>query len=136
MAFDIVTQNFSDSAEAGYTFNLILPTGEDSGAKLTILGELSQTVKNYSRKKVKEFQLQQQTAKRKGKDVDPSIEELEEMAVEGALVRLVGWEGITEKGKEVLFSKEKAKEILTTHPWIREAIIDESGDVTNFRPKV
>lgn len=136
MAFDIVTQDFSATAEAGYTFELILPTGEDSGAKLTILGDMSKTVRAYSRKKIKEFQLQQQTARRKGKEVEPSIEELEEMAVEQALVRLIGWEGITEKGKVVPFSKEKAQEILTAHPWIREAIIDEAADVTNFRPKV
>jgi hypothetical protein len=51
------------------------------------------------------------------------------------LVRLVGWEGITEDGKEVKFSKEKAREILTAHSFIRDQIIAESQDVLNFQPK-
>ena len=136
MAFDIVRQDFSTTSEVGYTFDLILPTGENSGAKLTVIGELSKTVKQYARKSLKEFQQRQQIAKRKGKDDELSIEELEELAVEQALVRLIGWEGITENGKEVPFSKEKAREILTAHSWIRESIVAESEDITNFRPKV
>jgi len=75
-------------------------------------------------------------AKRKGREVeDLSLDEAEELAVEAALVRLVGWEGITENGKEVKFSKEKAQEILTQHQFIREAIMQESADITNFQPK-
>ena len=75
-------------------------------------------------------------AKRKGREVeDLSLDEAEELAVEAALVRLVGWEGITESGKEVKFSKEKAQEILTQHQFIREAIMQESADITNFQPK-
>ena len=73
--------------------------------------------------------------KRKGKeDEQISLEEAEEMAVENALVRLVGWEGISEDGKEVKFSKEKAREVLTNHNWVREQIISESQDVLNFQP--
>lgn len=136
MSFDIVKQDFSKSSEAGYTFELNLPTGEPSGAKLTILGDMSPTVKQYSRRKFSEFQQKQAIARRKGKDADEmSLQEAEELAVESALVRLVGWEGITEDGKEVPFSKEKAEAVLTAHSWIREAIVQEASDVTNFRPK-
>lgn len=133
--FDIKAHDFSTAAADGFTFNLKLPTGADAGAKLTILGELSPTIKNYSRKRFAEYQQRQQMAKRKGKEDDMSLEEAEEMAVENALVRLVGWEGITEDGKEVKFSKEKAREILTAHSWIRDAIISESQDILNFQPK-
>ena len=136
MAFDIVKQDFSKTSEVGYTFDLILPTGENSGAKLTVIGELSGTVRAFARRSLKEFQQRQQIAKRKGKDDDLSIEELEELAVEQAIVRLVGWEGITENGKEIPFTKEKAREILTVHSWIREAVMNEAEDITNFRPKV
>ena len=136
MSFDIVKQDFSKSSEAGYTFELNLPTGEPSGAKLTILGDMSPTVKQYSRRKFSEFQQKQAIARRKGKDADEmSLQEAEELAVESALVRLVGWEGITEDGKPVPFSKEKAEAVLTAHAWIREAIVQEASDVTNFRPK-
>ncbi len=136
MSFDLVKQDFSKSSEQGFTFELNLPTGEPSGAKLTVRGDMSPTVKTYSRRKFAEFQQKQVIAKRKGKDADDmSLEEAEELAVESALVRLMGWEGITENGKPVEFSKEKAEEILKAHPWIREAIVQEASDVTNFRPK-
>lgn len=136
MSFDLVKQDFSKAAELGYTFELKLPTGAASGAKLTILGDMSPTVKAYSRKKFSEYQLKQAVARRKNKDPDDmSLEEAEELAVESALVRLVGWEGITEEGKAVAFSKDKAAEVLTAHSWIREAIVQESADITNFQPR-
>ena len=136
MAFDLNQHNFSTSAQEGFTFALKLPTGADSGAKLTVLGELSPTVKTYSRKKFAEYQQRQVMLKRKGKeDEQISLDEAEEMAVENALVRLVGWEGISEEGKEIKFTKEKAREVLTAHSWIRDSIISESQDVLNFQPK-
>ena len=133
--FDLAKHNFSTAAEQGYTFSLKTPTGADSGAKLTILGELSPTVKAYSRKKFAEYQQRQVMLKRKGKeDEQMSLEEAEEMAVENALVRLIGWEGVTDDGKEVKFSKEKAREVLTNHTRLLEQIISESQDVLNFQP--
>jgi hypothetical protein len=136
MSFDLVKQDFSKAAEGGYSFELMLPTGAPSGAKLTVLGDMSPTVKAYSRKRFAEFQQKQTIAKRKGRDVeDMSLDDAEEYAVEAALVRLVGWEGITSEGKDVAFTKEKAKEVLTAHPWIRDAVVQEASDVTNFCPK-
>ena len=134
--FDLQKQDFSKAAEAGYTFELKLPTGASSGAKLTILGSMSPTVKLYSKRKFQEYQQRQAIAKRKGKEVDDmDLDEAEELAVESTLVKLINWSGITENGIEVPFSKEKAKEVLTQHAWIREAIITESEDVTSFVPK-
>lgn len=136
MSFDIANQDFSKSAELGYEFDLKLPTGADSGAKLTILGELSSTVKAYGRRKFQEYQQKAQIAKRKNREEEINLDEAEDLAVENALVRLVGWKGITEQGKEVVFTKEKASEILKTHSWIREQIMQESADVLNFQPKI
>lgn len=136
MAFDLVKQDFNKAAEAGFSFELKLPTGEASGAKLTVLGDMSPTVKAYSRKKFSEYQMKQSLAKRKGRDIDDmSLEEAEELAVEAALVRLVNWSGVQESGTDVKFSKEKAKEVLTQHSWIREAVMAEAADLTNFQPK-
>lgn len=136
MAFDLVKQDFNKAAEAGFTFELKLPTGEASGAKLTVLGDMSPTVKTYSRKKFSEYQMKQSMAKRKGRELeDMSLDEAEELAVEAALVRLVDWSGIQENGKSVEFSKDKAKQVLTQHSWIREAVMAEAADLTNFQPK-
>ena len=136
MAFDLIKQDFNKAAEAGFTFELKLPTGEASGAKLTVLGDMSPTVKQYSRKKFSEYQMKQSLAKRKGRDLDEmSLDEAEELAVEAAMVRLVNWKGVQEAGVDVPFSKEKAKEVLTQHGWIREAVMAEAADLTNFQPK-
>lgn len=133
--FDIQKQDFSKSAEAGYSFDLKLPTGASSGAKLTIIGDLSPAVKAFQRRKFQEYQQRQAIAKRKGRDDEIDLDEAEDVNIESALVRLIGWKGVTENGVEVPFSKEKAAEVLRQHAWIRDAILVEAADVTNFTPK-
>ncbi len=136
MAFDLKNNNYSVAAALGYTFNLELPTGEVSDATLTVIGDLSKEVRDYSKRKYQEYQNKINIAKKRGKEVeDITLEEAEEMAVESALVRLTDWSGFTEGGKKVEFSKEKAKEILKEHSWIRDQIMLKSSDVVNFRPK-
>jgi hypothetical protein len=134
MSFDLSQQNYSTAAEAGYTLNLVLPDGTESDATITILGDLSPTVKNFGKRKYKEIKAQIDAAKRRGKEWEPSLEDAEDSAVEAAMIRLVGWNGITEGGKKVEFSKEKAQEVLKAHPWIRELIVNESANVANFTP--
>lgn len=136
MSFDIQKQDFSKSAELGYEFELKLPTGEGSGAFLTVIGDLSPTVKQYSRRKYQEFTQRQAIARRKGKEEELSLEDAEELAIEAALVRLINWRGFTEDGKEVKFSKEKAREVLAQHAWIRDQIVEEASDVGNYKPKM
>jgi hypothetical protein len=136
MSFDIRADNYSKAAESGYKFELKLPTGAGSGAFLTIIGDQSPAVRNYSKRKFQEYQQKIQVAKRRGRDPeDMTLDEAEEASVDAALVRLLDWEGITEDGKPVKFSKEKAAEILKEHSWIREQVISEAGDVLNFTPK-
>lgn len=136
MGFDLATQNYSTAAEQGFTFNLVLPDGTESDAKLTVIGDLSATVQNYSKRKYKEIKSQIDQAKRRGKEWEPSLEDAETEAIEGCLVRLIGWEGFTDNGKKVEFSKEKATEVLQQHPWIRELIYEASREVLNFTPKM
>ena len=127
--------NYNQSAEVGYSFNLRLPTGAATDIKLTVIGDLSKPVKAYSRRKFQEYQQRQEIAKRKGKDIELSLDEAEDTAVESAMIRLIGWSGITEANKEVKYSKEKASELLRDNAWIREQIMEEAADVTNFQPK-
>lgn len=135
MAFDLQKDNFGAVAETGVEVELTLPTGEGSGAYLTILGEQSKTVKAYGRKLFQMWQQKQSIAKRKGREEELSLEEAEEQAIDAACVRVIGWKGITEEGKDVKFSKEKLREILAEHAWIREFIMQESNNIYNFRPK-
>ena len=136
MAFDLQLQDYSKSSEIGHEFELKLPTGEGSGAFLTVIGDYSPTVKQYAKRKYQEFNQRQTIARRKGKEEELSLEDAENLSIEAALVRLIGWRGFTEEGKEVKFSKDKAREVLTQHSWIRDQIQEESSDVGNFKPKM
>ena len=132
----IYQKTILQAAEDGYEFELMLPTGEKSGAFLTIRGDQSKTVKAYARKKYSEFKMKEQAARRRGKDNDDmTIEEAEDLAIEAAIVRLIGWKGITDGGKPVEFSKDAASSILREHSWIREQIMEEAGQILNFRPE-
>ena len=134
MAFDLQKQDYSKAAEQGFTFNLILPDGTESDAKLTVIGDLSATVQNYAKRKYKEIKSQIDAAKRRGKEWEPTLDEAEDESIEGTMVRLIGWEGFTEEGKEVKFSKEKAAEVLKQHSWLREQIYTEAKNTANFTP--
>jgi hypothetical protein len=135
MAFDLAKHNYTEIAEVGYKFELKLPgTGEATGVFITVRGDQSKTVKAFGRKKYAEFKLREQQAKRRGKDVeDMTLEEAEELSIESAVIRVIDWENITENGKPVTFSKENAERIFKEYPWIKDAVIEESGQILNFR---
>lgn len=134
MGFDLSKNNLSQKAEQGYKFELELPdVGTRTGAYLTIRGDKSPTVQNYMRKLYNERQMKEKALRARGREPDAmTVEELEDMAIEGALVRLIDWEGIEEEGKELKFSEANARRVLKEHAWIREAILTESETVTNF----
>lgn len=131
---DLSKKDFTQAAEAGYEFELVLPTGEQSGAFVTIRGDESKTVKAYARRKYTEYQQREQAMKRRGKTSELTLEEAEELAVEAAVVRLISWKGLGEAGKELPFTVENATRILKEHPWIRNQIVEESSQILNFRP--
>lgn len=134
MALDLVKTNLSEKAEAGYEFELKMPgTDEPLGAFITVRGTESPKVKAYGKKVFREMQLKETQAKRKGREPDQmTIEDAEDMAIESALVRMIGWRGIEEDEKEVKFSDENVRRILREHGWIRQQITDESDLISNF----
>jgi hypothetical protein len=135
MTFDLAKHNYTEIAEAGYEFELKLPgTGEGTGVFITVRGDQSKTVKAFGRKKYSEFKLREQQAKRRGKDVDDmTLEEAEELSIESAVVRVIGWKNITENGKDVAFTKENAERIFRDFTWIKEQVMEEAAQLLNFR---
>jgi hypothetical protein len=135
MTFDLAKHNYTEIAEAGFEFELKLPgTGEGTGVFITVRGDQSKTVKAFGRKKYSEFKLREQQAKRRGKDVDDmTLEEAEELSIESAIVRVIGWKNITENGKEVPFTKENAERIFKEYSWIKDQVVEEAGQLLNFR---
>ena len=135
MKFDLAQHNYTEIAEAGYKFELKLPgTGEGTGVFITVRGDQSKTVKAFGRKKYAEFKLREQQAKRRGKEAeDMTLEEAEELSIESAVIRVLGWEGITEKGKDIPFTKENAERIFKDFSWIKDQVLEEAGQLLNFR---
>ena len=134
MSLDLNKNNLADAAEAGYEFEIVLPgSGDKTGAFVTVRGEMSKHVKAFARSKFREFQIREQQAKRRGKESDLSIEEAEDLAVETAVARVISWRGITEDGVDVPFNQENAERVFREHSWIREQVMEESGQLLNFR---
>jgi len=131
--FDLSKNDPAKLSEAGFTFDLELPNGTVTEAKITVRGNSSPAVKNYGRRKYQEFKQREAAAKRRGKEPeDLTLEEAEELAVEAAVVRTIGWTGIAEEGKEVVFSPEEATRLFTKYPFIRSQVTEKADDINNF----
>lgn len=132
MALDLGVTNLAEQAEAGYTFEVLHPvTEEGTGAFITVRGDQSKIVQAFGRKRFAVLQKKQQ---KQGKNADFSLDELEEMAVEAAVVRIKNWKGFEDKGSDIPFTKENAISILTEHPWIRTAVTEAAENLENFHP--
>ena len=131
--FDLTKNDLSVAAEAGYEFELMLPTGEPTGAFITVRSEQFRAVKSYGRKMFNMYHQKQKIAKRRGKEDELDLDEAEDMQIETAFVRMIGWKDIAEGGKAVEFNADNAKRILRAHSWIREAVMEESSNLHNFR---
>ena len=131
--FDIVKQNPVAAAEIGHEFRVALPDGTKTDFKITVRGDNSPVIKNHSRRVYQEMKAQEQQAKRRGKEWELVLDEAEDMSAEAAAVRVIGWKGSAEDGKEVPFSKEKAKELFKEHSWLRDQVLEAAQNPFNFR---
>ena len=134
MALDLSVTNLPEIHESGYEFELVHPgTKEPTGAFVKVRGDMSKVVKAHFRKRFNEVQLQAKIAKRRGQDVETSLDEFEDLAISDAVVRIIGWKGIQEGKDDVPFTVENAERILRAHPWIREQIQEAATEVINFQ---
>ena len=133
MALNLSVLNVSEVSESGIDMELVHPaTGEGLDAWVRVRGKDSRTVQNHARKVVNDMQKREKIAKGKNKDADMSIEELEMLAVERAVIRIISWRGIEEDGQPVPFTVENATRVLKDNPWIREQVLENSDDLTGF----
>ena len=133
MALNLSVLNVSEVSESGIDIELVHPaTGEGLDAWVRVRGKDSRTVQNHARKVVNDMQKREKIAKGKNKDADMSIEELEMLAVERAVIRIISWRGIEEDGQPVPFTVENATRILKDNPWIRDQVLENSDDLTGF----
>ena len=125
--------NLGIQAEDGFDLVLQHPiTGDDLDGVIRVRGDKSRAVQQFSRKRITEMQKRERIQKGKGKDTDLTIEELEAMAVESAIVRVISWKNIKKDGEELPFTKENAEVVFKEYDWIRQQVMEASEELKNF----
>lgn len=125
--------NLGVQADDGYDLVLQHPiNGEDLDGVIRVRGDKSRAVQQFSRKRITEMQKRERMLKGKGKDENLTIEELEAMAVESAIVRVISWKNIKKDGEELPFTKENAEVIFKDYDWIRQQVMEASEELKNF----
>lgn len=130
---DLAKNNPAEIAEAGYEFEVVLPDGTVTDAKIKVRGTNSPAVRNFAKKSYTELQANEKRAKRQGKEYEMTVEEGEEFAVRSAAVRIISWSGIAENGEELQATPENISKVLTRYPFIRTQVMDNSDNIFNFR---
>lgn len=130
---DLIKSDPAKVAEAGFEFNVVLPDGTETDAKIKVRGRNSKKVQAFSRALAQEMMLQDQAAVRRGKKKDMTIEESEELACRIAANRVISWKGLGKDGVEIPFSEDVAEDILKEYPFLREQVMEESDNLLNFR---
>lgn len=131
---DLVKKDPAAIAEAGYEFTLTLPDGTETDAKVKVRGSSAPAVRAHAKRVYNEMQMRIQAARKRGKEPEEiSIEEAEQMAAKNASVRVIGWSGVGENGKEIEFTTAEAERLFAKYPFFREQVMEESEDLHNFR---
>jgi hypothetical protein len=132
---DLQKLNVSEAAESGYKLNLVHPVTRQAidGAFITVRGDGSNTVKKWIRGVIARRNTEELMAKKRGRELEPmSLVEADEFANESAAKRVIGWEGIFSGKTELVFTEDAAKQLFAEHNWIREQVLEASGDLGNF----
>lgn len=99
---------------------------------IKVIGANSDKVRDYSISQYKKFNKKSEIAKKQGKEYQLSDDEIKGLAVENAMVRVVGWSGVLIDGKPADYDAEKMENWLHLNPTICKRIVDESEDLGNF----
>lgn len=125
--------NLAAQAAVGYNLELVHPaTGDKLGGVITVRGDESREVQSYNRKRFME--LQKRERMNKGKNTDYTLNEIEEIGVESATVRVMSWKNITKDGIDLEFNKENAEMLFRDYPWIRKQVMEAAEDLSLFLP--
>ena len=127
MTFDLAKLDTAKVAEEGAELRVAHPTtGEDLGITITLIGTDSKTFRDISKSRA--------TASLKKKTREIDLDQNESEAVELLAKCTKGWTGITENGKEIVFSHDNAVQLYTKYLWLREQIDRFMADRSNFLP--
>lgn len=122
-AFDLV-----GACESGHKFTLRNPDGSGTGITLIVRGSFAPEVVAWNAGVAEKFLNEQRAAQRRGKTAKPkTLDEMEAQNIEGAVVRVAGWEGVRQP-----YSVDQLRAALKRNPHWTAQIIEESESLGNF----
>lgn len=108
---------------------LSLKTRAKSGVFIKVLGIDSDLFQDLKAQRSRELM---DAVQARGKDYNPTREEIDLASCEMLAKCTLGWRGLTEGGKEVEFSYAKAVDLYVKYPRIRDQINAAIADTANF----
>lgn len=122
-------QNMADT----HRFELLHPiTDEETGVFIIVVSSENDKVKKFANSQFVKLQKEELQNARSRKQKVKTLDELEQERTESALCRIVGWENVEWKGKELPFTTENARMLLDECKWIAKQILEHSDDMGKF----
>lgn len=124
----------NDKSEIGVDMPILHPiTGDeltegDRKVTLKVMGADCKAYRGLSHK----LNSEKLKKRMRGSQSIPKSEELEAEAIDLLTTSVIGWEGVQWEGKDLPFSKDNAKMILTECLWLREQVDRFVNDRRNF----
>lgn len=125
--FSIQDFNIVEKSETPFDFEPLNADGDPTGIILSVIGEHSEKVKEFTRKYFNRQRQQEHLAKKRGKEIVKLIEDDEEFGIDYVAIRLVDWKNISEP-----CTFENARIFLTINPEIRKQVVEVSETASNF----
>ena len=131
--FNFTKNSLGKFAEAGVPVPLIMPDGTDTGGVIMVRGDQSPICKAHARNAFQERQMRENVLIGKGQKVPPlTLEELEEMTMEAAVVSVISWEGIAlNDDTETAFSQAAARQLFEEDHY-KNLVLEASRDASRF----
>lgn len=131
------------ACDAGAEIELLHPVNKTPlGIFIKVLGKDSAVFKGHLRQSLNDRLAKQASAKRRGKDLEPStIEDGEREGLEALAVCTVGWWSVDGeervptikfRGQDLPFTRENVKMLYAALPWIKQQVDEGIGDLANF----
>jgi hypothetical protein len=131
--FNFTKNSLGKFAEAGVPVQLIMPDGTDTGGVIMVRGDQSPICKAHARNTFQERQMRENILVNKGQKVPPlTLEELEEMTLEAAVVAVISWEGIAlNDDTDTPFSAAAARQLFEEDHY-KNLVLEASRDASRF----
>ncbi|MGT2429244.1 hypothetical protein ACU4HD_11950 [Cupriavidus basilensis] len=124
----IASLNLVQASETGFEVEIKDSSGIGLGVFITVRGDHSDTVKAYNRKRINERRELAYVAAKKGENLLPDqVEDDEARAIEGAVLRTIGWRGLDET-----FSPDDARLLYNVNPEVRAQVYAAAAESGNF----